>query len=124
MEKTFQTLNELETAGLVTRYAIGGAFALIFYTESSWPKRSRARHFSRRRSSAGFREPCQMAVMTTSELSGLVAKKTEYGHGLGILARRVKRLAGGKRSGFWPTILKKARSSRPNLWPSPGCRCS
>jgi len=33
MEKTFQTLNELETAGLVTRYAIGGAFALSFYTE-------------------------------------------------------------------------------------------
>lgn len=33
MEKTFQTLNEIETAGLVTRYAIGGAFALSFYTE-------------------------------------------------------------------------------------------
>ena len=33
MEKTFQTLNELETAGLVTRHAIGGAFALSFYTE-------------------------------------------------------------------------------------------
>lgn len=33
MEKTFQTLNELERAGLVTRYAIGGAFALNFYTE-------------------------------------------------------------------------------------------
>ncbi len=33
MEKTFQTLNELETAGSVTRYAIGGAFALSFYTE-------------------------------------------------------------------------------------------
>ena len=33
MEKTFQTFNELETAGLVTRYAIGGAFALSFYTE-------------------------------------------------------------------------------------------
>ncbi len=33
MEKTFQTLNELETAGLVTRYAGGGAFALSFYTE-------------------------------------------------------------------------------------------
>jgi hypothetical protein len=33
MEKTFQILNELETAGLVIRYAIGGAFALSFYTE-------------------------------------------------------------------------------------------
>ncbi len=33
MEKSFQTLNELEAAGLVTRYAIGGAFALSFYTE-------------------------------------------------------------------------------------------
>jgi hypothetical protein len=33
MEKTFQILNELEGAGLVTRYAIGGAFALSFYTE-------------------------------------------------------------------------------------------
>ena len=33
MEITFQTLIELETAGLVTRYAIGGAFALSFYTE-------------------------------------------------------------------------------------------
>lgn len=33
MENTFQTLNELETASLVTRYAIGGAFALSFYTE-------------------------------------------------------------------------------------------
>lgn len=33
MEKTFDTLNELETTGLVTRYAIGGAFALSFYTE-------------------------------------------------------------------------------------------
>jgi hypothetical protein len=33
MEKTFQTLNELETAGLVTCYAVGGAFALSFYTE-------------------------------------------------------------------------------------------
>lgn len=33
METTFQTLNELESAGLVTRYAIGGAFALSFYTE-------------------------------------------------------------------------------------------
>ena len=28
MERTFQTLNELETAGLVTRYAIDGAFAM------------------------------------------------------------------------------------------------
>ncbi|HMJ88302.1 MAG TPA: hypothetical protein VK530_00715 [Candidatus Acidoferrum sp.] len=33
MEKTFTTLNQLEAAGLVTRYAIGGAFALSFYTE-------------------------------------------------------------------------------------------
>lgn len=33
MEKVFQTLNDLEVAGLVTRYAIGGAFALSFYTE-------------------------------------------------------------------------------------------
>ena len=33
MGKTFQTLNELEAASLVTRYAIGGAFALSFYTE-------------------------------------------------------------------------------------------
>jgi hypothetical protein len=33
MEKTFQTLNELESAGLVLRYAVGGAFALNFYTE-------------------------------------------------------------------------------------------
>jgi hypothetical protein len=33
MEKTFQTLNDLEAIGLVTRYAIGGAFALSFYTE-------------------------------------------------------------------------------------------
>ncbi len=33
MEKAFQTLDILETAGLVTRYAIGGAFALSFYTK-------------------------------------------------------------------------------------------
>jgi len=33
MEKTFQTLNDLGELGLVTRYAIGGAFALSFYTE-------------------------------------------------------------------------------------------
>jgi hypothetical protein len=33
METTFQTLNEIESAGLVARYAIGGAFALSFYTE-------------------------------------------------------------------------------------------
>lgn len=33
MEKPFQTLNDLEAAGLVTRYAVGGAFALSFYTE-------------------------------------------------------------------------------------------
>ena len=34
----------------------------------------RARHFNRRRSSAGFREPCQMVLMTTSEVSRLMAK--------------------------------------------------
>ena len=39
MEKTFQTLNELETAGLVTRYAIGGAFA----TETAPRARASAR---------------------------------------------------------------------------------
>jgi hypothetical protein len=33
MERTFQTLNNLETEGLVTRYAVSGAFALSFYTE-------------------------------------------------------------------------------------------
>ena len=33
MEKAFQTLNDLEDLGLVTRYAIGGAMAAIFYTE-------------------------------------------------------------------------------------------
>ena len=33
MEKTFQTLNDLEARGLVTRYAIGGAFAWSFYME-------------------------------------------------------------------------------------------
>lgn len=33
MEKTFQTLNELESAEVVWRYAVGGAFALSFYTE-------------------------------------------------------------------------------------------
>src|SRR5687768_10595271 len=33
MEGVFQTLNDLEVAGLLTRYAIGGAFALSFYTE-------------------------------------------------------------------------------------------
>ncbi len=34
MEKTFQTLNELETAGLITRYAVGGAMAAFFYAEA------------------------------------------------------------------------------------------
>ena len=34
MEKTFQTLNDIETAGLVTRYAIGGAMAAFFYAEA------------------------------------------------------------------------------------------
>jgi hypothetical protein len=33
MQTTFQTINEVEAAGVVTRYAIGGAFALSFYTE-------------------------------------------------------------------------------------------
>lgn len=33
MEKTFRTLNDLESAGLLLRYAVGGAFALSFYTE-------------------------------------------------------------------------------------------
>jgi hypothetical protein len=33
MERTFQVLNELEAAGLVLRYAIGGAMGLMFYTE-------------------------------------------------------------------------------------------
>jgi hypothetical protein len=34
MEKTFRTLNELETAGLIARYAIGGAMAAFFYAEA------------------------------------------------------------------------------------------
>src|SRR5829696_6681556 len=34
MEKTFRTLNDLEAAGLVTRYAIGGAMAALFYAEA------------------------------------------------------------------------------------------
>ena len=33
MEKTLAVLNELETVGLIRRYAIGGAVALLFYTE-------------------------------------------------------------------------------------------
>jgi len=33
MERTFQVLNEIEAAGLVLRYAIGGAMGLMFYTE-------------------------------------------------------------------------------------------
>ena len=34
MEKTFQALNELQAAGLVTRYAIGGAMAAYFFSEA------------------------------------------------------------------------------------------
>lgn len=34
MEATLQILNELEPAGLVTRYAIGGAMAAFFYSEA------------------------------------------------------------------------------------------
>jgi len=34
MEKTFRTLNELETTGLIMRYAIGGAMAAFFYSEA------------------------------------------------------------------------------------------
>ena len=33
MEKTLKILNELEKARLVSKYAIGGAIALLFYTE-------------------------------------------------------------------------------------------
>ena len=33
MELTFQKLNEFEAAGVVTRYAVAGAFALSFYSE-------------------------------------------------------------------------------------------
>ncbi len=35
MKKALQTLNDLEAAGLVTRYAIGGAMGLAFYTEAA-----------------------------------------------------------------------------------------
>ncbi len=34
MQKTLAILNELEAAGLVERYAIGGAMAGFFYAES------------------------------------------------------------------------------------------
>lgn len=34
MQKTLAILNELETAGLVERYAIGGAMAAFFYAEA------------------------------------------------------------------------------------------
>jgi hypothetical protein len=34
MEKTFQTLNELESSGLIARYAVGGAIAAYFYAEA------------------------------------------------------------------------------------------
>ena len=33
MEKTLKILNELEKARLVSKYAIGGAIAVLFYTE-------------------------------------------------------------------------------------------
>ncbi len=33
IEVVFQRLNELESAGLIGRYAIGGAFAFIYYAE-------------------------------------------------------------------------------------------
>jgi hypothetical protein len=33
MEATLKVLNELETRGVLTRYAIGGAMALLFHTE-------------------------------------------------------------------------------------------
>ncbi len=33
MESTLKVLNDLETQGVLTRYAIGGAMALLFYTE-------------------------------------------------------------------------------------------
>lgn len=34
MEKTIQTLNELESSGLIERYAIGGAMGAMFYSEA------------------------------------------------------------------------------------------
>jgi hypothetical protein len=33
MEKTLKVLNELEKSGLISRYAIGGAIAILFYAE-------------------------------------------------------------------------------------------
>jgi len=33
MESTLKVLNDLETQGVLTRYAIGGAMALLFHTE-------------------------------------------------------------------------------------------
>src|SRR5229473_3005616 len=33
IERVFQRLNELERTGLIGRYAIGGAFAFIYYAE-------------------------------------------------------------------------------------------
>ena len=33
MKRTLQVLNELETAGVLSRYAIGGAMGAIFYVE-------------------------------------------------------------------------------------------
>jgi hypothetical protein len=35
METTFNALNQLESDGVIKRYAVGGAFALLFYTEPS-----------------------------------------------------------------------------------------
>ncbi len=35
MESAFTVLNSLETEGVIRRYAVGGAFALLFYTEPS-----------------------------------------------------------------------------------------
>jgi hypothetical protein len=35
LEKTIQILNELEDAGVIEKYAIGGAVAAIFYIEST-----------------------------------------------------------------------------------------
>ena len=34
MERTLQILNDLAAAGLITRYAIGGAMAAYFYSEA------------------------------------------------------------------------------------------
>ena len=34
MEKTLQQLNNLEASGLISRYALGGALAALFYSEA------------------------------------------------------------------------------------------